>query len=233
MKTNIVNWTVVAIVLVSILAWCTPAKAQGNITQSQFNSDANGAYLSLGWGSDGTISLTTNGTFVGYDSNPLVAANSYTSDIWNIALTFSNGVVTVAASSTEAPGLYWRRDYQLSSTLLMESVLLGASYQANNGESMTISSVSINGNSVSGTATVGASQSFDGLMLNGNGPITSLDFSLGINTPSTWERQNNGLPALTSMIAFPDGVASVPEPSMIALLSFPLGAFLIRKMKKR
>ena len=220
--------------LAAIILGSLSAQAQGllvsSIPQPQFNSAINNSIWAMAWGSDSAINTTTNGTSVGYNSSPFIAGGAtYTSDIWNMALTFNSGNVSVSATSASAPGLFWSMNYSLNSLAPVTSLLLGANYQASNGESLTIGSINVNNIPLGNTAPANATQSFSGLLISYDNPIVSLNYTLSINTPSGWERQNLGQPALLSTVGIPS-TTSVPEPSTNALIGLGI-LLLIKKCK--
>jgi hypothetical protein len=195
-------------------------RSSPDLTQSQFNAGFNNSVWSLAWGSDGVINAEENGVNQGFNSSPLFNGNSYTSDTWSMALTFSDGNVSISASSANLSGLDWNMNYPINSLPPVTELLLGANYQADNSESLTISSIQINNVPILGTATVNAGQSFSGLLLSDAIPITLLDYTVSIGTPTTWEQVNAGFqPSLLSMVGIPD---AVPEPTTMALAGMGL-----------
>jgi hypothetical protein len=224
----------VTIVIAFFLTGYTPVKAQGviSVNQSQFSSAMNNALWSLTWGSDGTIDTRTNGVSVGPTGSPMIAGGaSYTSDTWSMALTFSGGNVSIAATSVSAPGLFWNVSYPLNSSAPVTNLLLGANYQADNGESLTIDSVSVNNIPIGGPLPSNASQSFSAELITDSTPITLLNYNIDIGTPTTWERQNLGQGALLSTVAIP-GINTVPEPGTSALLGIGLLVSITKLRKK-
>ena len=225
---------VMMLIIATFFSVSTPsAQAQGVVTtQAQFDTSMNNALWSLTWGTDGEIIAKTNGVTAGWNSNPILPGGiPFTSDTWTLSLLIGGGDVTISATSANFPGLSWNSSYLLSSSAPVTSLLFGANYNADNNESLTIGSVSINNVPISGTATVNGSQDFAGMMINFASPITSLNYTLNFSTPSTWERDNGSQSSLLSSLAIP-GSTVVPEPTTLALASLGgLSLLLFRRRK--
>ncbi|MEI6057858.1 MAG: PEP-CTERM sorting domain-containing protein [bacterium] len=226
--TNLVAVAVAAVIISAVGGCKVQAQTITSINSSQFSTTP--ALWSMIWGSDATVTLKTNGIISGGDNPSMIAGGApYTSDIWTLSLIFNSGSVAVSATSANAPGLNWNASYSTGSLTPLKGLLFGANYQADNGESLAIGSVSINNIPLTGTALANSSQGFGGLSVSSTTAITLASFTVSISTPTSWERQFGGQPALLSTLVIP---AAVPEPATSAIAGIGL-LLTVMKLRRR
>ena len=228
----------VAVTVIAVFGNQSVVRAQSfvPITQSQYNNSSSA--WSFAWGSDASIIFRTNGVSTGFTGGPQMIAGgaSYTSDVWTMNLTFNSGNVAITANSAQGgSGLYWTLNYSLNPAVPINNILFGTLYQANNGESMSIGSIEVNGIPVSGTALANGSQSFGGGQLSYGSPITSVQFQIDIATSSSWQRQTvSGPPYGPALLdEFSIETAPVPEPSTMVLSGVGGAVLLVSLIRKK
>jgi len=218
----------VAVTVIVVFGNQSAVRAQGSapITQSQFNAGENGPML-FQWYIDGSIFFATNGQRTVTTASSMEYATS--TAVWSMDIKFNTGSATVTAQTGyDSPIFNWTIPVQIGSQSSITSIALGNVYAADNNESISISGITINGGvPISGTVTAGSSQAFSGLLITDSSPITSLDYTLTVTTPSTWELNNGGNPALLSEVEIP---GSVPEPNSGIILA--VGSLLFVSVKK-
>ena len=206
------------------------AQTTSSISQAQFNAETHTSLWSFEDGMDWSTTFSVNGAVSDPSSSPLYFGDAST--VWSIAITINSGhVLTTAQTLTDSPVFNWSENSMVASLVSSTTISLAAAYNANNNEGMMISGISINdGIPVSGTITADQSNPFGELTINNSIPITSLDYTLTVNTPDPSDVQayaSSGGPAVSTTIMIPQ-IASIPEPSTIAMMALGLAGMAVK-----